>query len=190
MSATAPPDRRGCRVRCGCGTGSSRRWSACSARSRCWSALVQVIGRYFDPAQAITWAEEVIVYLIDLGDHDRLQPVGAHATAMCGLIWCCAWCRRRAARAWRCSIAWSRSCSAAAWSGTAGRSSIPPADRRNAVPPTCSSRCGSTIVALPVGSALMLVRYMHAAWCAYAVLLRSGDDDRRAHRSRTRCRAD
>ena len=56
-------------------------------------------------------------------------------------------------------------------------------DRRDAARPTCNSRCGSTISALPVGGALMLVRYL-IRLVRFVLLLRPGDDDGRAFASR------
>ena len=79
---------------------------------------------------------------------------------MCARTWCCACCARARSAGSRCSTAWWRSSSPSAWCGTAGRwsSTALLLDQRS------SSDLQFPIwiyyLALPVGGALMLVRYI------------------------------
>ena len=57
--------------------------------------LVQVVGRYLFPALAISWAEEVIVYLIVWGVMIISSQPSARM-AMYGPSGAARWCRRRA----------------------------------------------------------------------------------------------
>jgi len=66
--------------------------------------MVQVIGRYFFPADAISWAEEVIVYLVVWAVmivSSQLVRTDGHVRP----ISCCSWCRRADNAGWRRSIA-------------------------------------------------------------------------------------
>ena len=67
------------------------------------AALAMIVGLVQDcrpgifyrtgPARHFIAAEEVIVYLVVLGCHDRHPASWVRTgTAMCGRIWCCAWC--------------------------------------------------------------------------------------------------
>ncbi len=156
-ASRAPASKLSPRLRSG-GTGSSETLVGLLGRSRMLVGLLQVVGRYFDPEHAISWAEEVIVYLVVWAMmivSSQLVRTDGHVRPDLVLRLL----PPRGSAGSRSSTASWRWCSAAAWSGTAGRSSILRCCSRSAARPICSSRCGFTTARCRSAALLMFVRY-------------------------------
>ena len=143
--------------------------------------LWQVIGRYFAPERAISYAEEVIVYLVIWA----IMFVSSQLVRRDGHVRSDVVLRKLppqvAAHGWRCSTASRPSRSAQRSSGTAGRSSRPRSRSTRRSSTDLQFPLWIYYLSLPVGSALMAARYSDPPGPLRA-LFRSRDDDRWPHR--------
>ncbi len=107
-------------------------------------AVVQVFGRYINPAGAITWAEEVIVYIMVWGimiiasqlvrSDGQVRPDLVLRMLKPGV--------QRWVEMFNCLVAIAFTFGMVL--SMAGTSSAPPCCLTSAAPPTCNSRSGST----------------------------------------------
>ena len=92
------------------------------------------------------WAEEVIVYLVDLGRDDHLEPARAHRRPCAARPGAARWSGPAGSAGWKCSTAswrWSF-CVGMVWYGCRS-SSVAPGCSTSTAPRTLRSRCGSTM---------------------------------------------
>ena len=147
----------------------------------CWSAWSRWSAATSFPSYAISWAEEVIVYLVVWGVmiiSSQLVRTDGHVRPDLVLRIV----RRGRSAGWRCSTASWHWSSASAWCGTAGRSSTLAwmLDERSAT--DFAFPMWIYYAALPVGGAADVRALLHPP-VALPVPLRSGDHDGRPHRA-------
>ena len=123
-------------------------------------AVVQVFGRYIDPAERDHLGRGGHRLHRRLGGDDHRQPVGAHRRAGAPGPGAAPAAGPACSAGSRCSTAWWRSPSPSAWSGTAGRwsSTALLLDQRSSS--DLQFPMWIYYAALPAGGALMLVRYV------------------------------